>query len=193
MILLIDNYDSFTFNIVQYIRQLQYEVTVIRNDALTIEEIRAMQPAAIVLSPGPGTPNDAGICLEVVKQLHREFPILGICLGQQIIAQAFGAIVKKAQMPMHGKVSLLTHDAQGIFANLANPTPVARYHSLIVDDLPTQLIATAHAENGEIQAIRHISKPIEAVQFHPESILTTEGMHMLSNFFQHTIKRDDFA
>lgn len=183
MILLIDNYDSFTFNIVQYLRQLQFDVHVARNDELTIEDIRHLQPEAIVLSPGPGTPDDAGISLEVVQALHTEIPILGICLGQQIIAQAFGATVKKASRPMHGKVSHITHNETGMFAAIPSPTPVARYHSLIVTDLPPSLVATAYSEEGEIQAIQHTTSKMAAVQFHPESILTTHGLQMLENFF----------
>lgn len=188
MILLIDNYDSFTFNIVQYIQQLRYDVRVVRNDAITIDEIDALAPAAIVLSPGPGTPDDAGISLAVVDAFAQQIPIFGVCLGQQIIAQAFGATVTKAQAPKHGKVSSITHDGQGIFRNIQNPTPVGRYHSLIVTELPNCLVATATSEEGEIQAIRHVDSPIEAVQFHPESILTTDGLQMMHNFFTTYIK-----
>ncbi len=188
MILLIDNYDSFTFNIVQYIRQLNYEVMVVRNDELTVAQIRALAPEVIVLSPGPGVPDDAGICLAVVQELYMEIPILGVCLGQQIIGQAFGATVKKAVQPMHGKQSMIEHDGQGIFTGLPNPTAIGRYHSLVVDDLPVSLLATAYSEDGEIQAIRHLHAPMEAVQFHPESILTTAGLQMLGNFFKQHVK-----
>lgn len=188
MILLIDNYDSFTFNIVQYIQQLQYDVRVVRNDEVTIEQIRALAPDAIVLSPGPGTPDDAGISLEVVEALAMTVPIFGVCLGQQIIAQAFGATVEKALRPMHGKTSLITHDGQGIFTNIQNPTAIGRYHSLIVKHLPDCLTATATTAEGEIQAIRHHELRIEAVQFHPESILTVDGLQMIDNFFKTYVK-----
>ncbi|CDQ40431.1 MULTISPECIES: anthranilate synthase component II [Virgibacillus] len=185
MILVIDNYDSFTFNLVQYVKQLDHQVKVIRNDAITIEEIRQLQPSAILLSPGPGTPDNAGICLDLVHFLHQEIPIIGICLGHQIIAQAFGAAIQKAQQPMHGKVSELYHDNQGIFTNLNNPLRVTRYHSLIVNDisLPNCFDISATTMDGEIMAIRHKQYSIEGIQAHPESILSDQGLLLLQNFF----------
>jgi para-aminobenzoate synthetase component II len=188
MLLVIDNYDSFTFNLVQYIREIGEEVVVKRNDQLTIEEIEVMKPDQILLSPGPGNPDSAGICLEVVKRLHVEFPILGVCLGQQIIAQAFGGRIIKAQQPMHGKTSVILHDERGVFGNLASPLQVARYHSLVVDELslPPCLEITAKSEDGEIMAIRHKQYKIEGVQFHPEAILTEHGLEMLRNFIKNS-------
>ncbi|MEE1131583.1 MAG: aminodeoxychorismate/anthranilate synthase component II [Caryophanon sp.] len=183
MILLIDNYDSFTFNIVQYLQKLQYNVKIVRNDTITLDDIRALAPQAILLSPGPGTPNDAGISLDVVKIFATTIPIFGVCLGQQIIAQAFGASIVKAAAPMHGKTSVITHDGRGIFTNIKSPTIVGRYHSLTVTDLPNCLHASATTAQGDIQAIRHRTLPIEAVQFHPESILTVDGLRMIDNFF----------
>ncbi|API93650.1 aminodeoxychorismate/anthranilate synthase component II [Virgibacillus pantothenticus] len=185
MILMIDNYDSFTFNLVQYIKQLDFEVHVVRNDAITVEEIQHMQPTAIVLSPGPGTPNSAGICLEVVAKLHQQFPILGICLGHQTIAQAFGATIEKAKEPMHGKVSLITHDNRGMFHNLMNPLAVTRYHSLIVNKatIPACLKTSATTKDGVVMALRHKKYPIEGIQAHPEAILSECGIELLKNFF----------
>ncbi|OLS40430.1 aminodeoxychorismate/anthranilate synthase component II [Bacillus sp. MRMR6] len=188
MLLVIDNYDSFTFNLVQYIREIGEDVVVRRNDKLTIEEIEALNPDQILLSPGPGNPDSAGICLEVVKRLHSSFPILGVCLGQQIIAQAFGACIIKAQQPMHGKTSQIIHDGTGVFHELASPLQVARYHSLIVDEatLPTCLEISAKSEDGDIMAIRHQQYYVEGVQFHPEAILTEQGLEMLRNFIENS-------
>ncbi|CRK84983.1 anthranilate synthase component II [Neobacillus massiliamazoniensis] len=186
MIVVIDNYDSFTFNLVQYIRTMGEEVVVIRNDQLSLDEIEQMQPDHILISPGPGNPDTAGLCLDVVKRFYREIPILGVCLGQQIIAQAFGGIVKKALKPMHGKTSFILHDQKNIFRDLLSPLQVTRYHSLIVDEssLPPCLEISARSEDGEIMAVRHKEFKVEAVQFHPESILTESGLQMLQNFFQ---------
>ncbi|WP_077704725.1 anthranilate synthase component II [Virgibacillus dokdonensis] len=185
MILMIDNYDSFTFNLVQYMRQLDLEVRIERNDAITVEEIQQLQPEAIVLSPGPGTPNSAGICLEIVTKLYQQFPILGICLGHQTIAQAFGATIEKAKQPMHGKVSLITHDNRRMFQNLNNPLAVTRYHSLIVnkESMPDCLETSATTKEGEIMALRHKIYPIEGIQAHPEAILSKSGIELLHNFF----------
>lgn len=185
MILIIDNYDSFTFNLVQYIRELGKKVIVKRNDQISIEDIKEMQPTHILLSPGPGNPNGAGICLDVVKTFQQQIPILGVCLGHQIIAQAFGGRVTKALRPMHGKTTMIDHDGKGIFQNTPNPLRVARYHSLIVDDpsLPNCFQISAITKDGEIMAIRHKEFQIEGVQFHPEAILTENGLEILANFF----------
>ncbi|WP_423802483.1 anthranilate synthase component II [Neobacillus sp. SAB-20_R2A] len=185
MILMIDNYDSFTYNLVQYIRKFGEEVVVIRNDQLTLETIEFMQPDSILISPGPGNPDTAGLCLDVVKRFHQEIPILGVCLGQQIIAQAFGGNIIKAAKPMHGKISSITNDKRGVFKGLPSPFQVTRYHSLIVEEstLPSCLEISARSEDGEIMALRHKEYKVEGVQFHPESILTENGMDMLRNFF----------
>lgn len=185
MILVIDNYDSFTFNLVQYIRNIGEEVVVIRNDQLTLETIEIMEPDFILISPGPGNPDTAGLCLEVVKRFHQEIPILGVCLGHQTIAQAFGGNVIKASKPMHGKISSIRHDKRGVFTGLPSPFQVTRYHSLIVEksSLPPCLEISARSEDGEIMALRHMEYKVEGVQFHPESILTDNGMDMLRNFF----------
>lgn len=184
MILVIDNYDSFTFNLVQYLLELNEELTIVRNDEVTVEGIRKMKVDSILLSPGPGSPDTAGVCLDIVRELHKEIPILGVCLGQQTIAQAFGGSVRKGLKPMHGKVSRITHDGRGIFHNLPSPLNVARYHSLVVEDLPACLEVTATTESGEIMGIRHKSFNVEGVQFHPEAILTEFGRDMLRNFFK---------
>lgn len=184
MILVIDNYDSFTFNLVRYLKELGEELTIVRNDEITIEEIRKMKADSILLSPGPGNPNSAGVCLDIVRNLHKETPILGVCLGQQVIAQAFGGVVRKAFQPMHGKVSTICHDGLGVFSGLPSPLNVARYHSLIAEELPECLTITAKTASGEIMGIRHKKYRIEAVQFHPEAILTEHGIDMLRNFFE---------
>lgn len=185
VILVIDNYDSFTFNLVQYLHQIGEETTVIRNDHLSLKDIEKMAPDHILLSPGPGNPNNAGICLDIVHSFYDKIPILGVCLGQQIIAQAFGGSIKKALHPMHGKVSYITHDQKSMFQNLPSPLPVTRYHSLVVDhsNLPECLDISAQTDKGEVMAIRHKEYQVEGVQFHPEAILTNNGLHMLKNFF----------
>ncbi|MDN4493526.1 anthranilate synthase component II [Ureibacillus aquaedulcis] len=185
MILVIDNYDSFTFNLVQYIQSVGEEVVVVRNDKISLEDIKEMQPDSILLSPGPGNPDTAGICLSIVKKFHQEIPILGVCLGHQIIAQAFGGKVHRASKPMHGKVEVIIHDGKHIFRNIPSPAPVTRYHSLIVDEssLPSCLEVSAKTEDNEIMAIRHKQFPLEGVQFHPEAILTENGLQMIQNFF----------
>ncbi len=185
MILLIDNYDSFTYNLYQQIASLGAEVEVVRNDAITIEGIRALQPQAIVLSPGPGTPDEAGICLEVVTQLQKEFPILGICLGHQTIVQAFGGEIIQAKEIMHGRMSPLMHKKEGLLINCSFETEVMRYHSLVAngENFPhTLLHVDAVTEDGEIMACHHRSLPIYGLQFHPESYHTDEGNQMIQAF-----------
>lgn len=186
MILMIDNFDSFTYNLVQYLMQLGREVKVARNNTLSLEDIRALNPDMIVLSPGPKTPQEAGICLSVVRELQDEFPILGICLGHQTIGQAFGGTVQKGLEPVHGKVHPIRHRDQGVFKGLKNPINVTRYHSLVVDreTLPDCLEITAETLEGEIMGLRHKNKLIEGVQFHPEAILTENGLDMLANFLR---------
>ncbi|MCG1028095.1 aminodeoxychorismate/anthranilate synthase component II [Virgibacillus halodenitrificans] len=186
MIFVIDNYDSFTHNIVQYLKQLDLEIRIKRNDEITIKEIEEMEPSHILISPGPGCPDQAGICLEVVEHFYKQLPIFGVCLGHQVIAQAFGASVIKAEQPMHGKVSSIQHDGKGIFQGLNNPLTVTRYHSLVVDTttVPDCLHLTARTNKGEIMALRHSLYPIESIQSHPEAILTEQGLEIFKNFFK---------
>ncbi|RFF32138.1 aminodeoxychorismate/anthranilate synthase component II [Wenzhouxiangella sediminis] len=185
---MIDNYDSFTYNLVQYLGELGADVHTVRNDAIDIAGIREMNPDRIVLSPGPCTPNEAGVCLAVVKELAGEYPILGVCLGHQAIGQAFGGEVVRAREVMHGKVSHMHHTDKGVFAGLGNPFEATRYHSLIVarESLPDCLEETAWTERGgerdEIMGFKHKELPVEGVQFHPESILTRHGHELLKNF-----------
>ncbi len=188
-VLMIDNYDSFTYNLVQYLGELGADVHTVRNDAIDIAGIRQMNPERIVLSPGPCTPNEAGICLEVVKELAGVYPILGVCLGHQAIGQAFGGQVVRAREVMHGKVSAMHHTGQGVFAGLNNPFEATRYHSLVVarESLPDCLEETAWTvrdggSRDEIMGFRHKDLPVEGVQFHPESILTQHGHDLLKNF-----------
>lgn len=189
MLLMIDNYDSFTYNLVQYFQRLDVDVKVVRNDELSIPEIRQLKPQYVVISPGPCSPNEAGVSLELVKQLKGVFPILGICLGHQTIAQALGGNIVRAKQVMHGKTSKIIHTSQGVFNNLPSPLEVCRYHSLIVEkeSLPPELHVTAWSEDAtgqrdEIMGIRHASMALEGVQFHPEAILTQSGLALLSNF-----------
>jgi anthranilate synthase/aminodeoxychorismate synthase-like glutamine amidotransferase len=184
MVLLIDNYDSFVFNLARYFRELGCEVVVCRNDRLTTSEVATMQPSAIVLSPGPCTPNEAGISLEVVRQFGPTIPLLGVCLGHQTIAAALGGEVVRAVEPIHGRTSLVEHDGQRLFAGLPNPLMATRYHSLIVPEatLPTCLRPTARTHDGVLMALEHIEWRTFGVQFHPESVLTTGGHHLLQNF-----------
>jgi anthranilate synthase/aminodeoxychorismate synthase-like glutamine amidotransferase len=184
MILMIDNYDSFTYNLVQYIGQLGGEVVVHRNDVISIDEIRQLKPNAIVLSPGPCTPKEAGISVEVIKELGATIPILGVCLGHQAVGYAFGGEVIRAQRIMHGKTSQVINDGRTIFQGLPNPFVAGRYHSLILerDSLPDCFEISAETEEGEIMGIRHKELPVEGVQFHPESILTPNGKRLLKNF-----------
>ena len=184
MILMIDNYDSFTYNLVQYLGELGAEVVVRRNDAITLEEISRMNPSAVVISPGPCTPKEAGISLSLLSRFAGSFPILGVCLGHQSIGAAFGGEVVRADRVMHGKASPIEHDGRTIFAGLSNPFDATRYHSLIVrrTTLPACLEVSAWTREGEIMGLRHRELPIEGVQFHPESILTLEGRRLLENF-----------
>ncbi len=185
MILVIDNYDSFTHNLVQFLGELGYTMEVRRNDAVTLEEIGAMKPDQIVISPGPGTPDDAGISVDLVKQFYQQIPILGVCLGHQAIGQAFGGRVVRARQIMHGKVSPIEHNQKGLFHNLPSPLTATRYHSLIVQEpLPDCLEITARGKDAEVMALRHKEYPVVGVQFHPESILTEYGHEMLRNFLQ---------
>ncbi|EAB5820247.1 TPA: aminodeoxychorismate synthase component 2 [Salmonella enterica subsp. enterica serovar Infantis] len=186
MILLIDNYDSFTWNLYQYFCELGAEVLVRRNDALTLAHIDALNPQKIVISPGPCTPNDAGISLAVIRHYAGRIPMLGVCLGHQAMAQAFGASVVRAAKVMHGKTSSVTHNGQGVFRGLPSPLTVTRYHSLIVDPatLPECFEITAWSETQEIMGIRHREWDLEGVQFHPESILSEQGHALLENFLQ---------
>jgi anthranilate synthase component 2 len=184
MLLMIDNYDSFTYNLVQYLGELGETVRVIRNDEMTVAEIGRLEPARIVLSPGPCTPNEAGVSLEVIDRFKERIPILGVCLGHQAIGQAFGGRVVHAQTLMHGKVSRIHHSGNGVFTGLPTPYEATRYHSLAIEraSCPADLEVTAWTDDGEIMGVRHRSLPVEGVQFHPESILTQHGHALLRNF-----------
>jgi anthranilate synthase/aminodeoxychorismate synthase-like glutamine amidotransferase len=185
VILVIDNYDSFTYNLVQYLGELGTKPLVRRNDEITLDEIAALAPTQIVISPGPGRPEQAGITIEVIRRFGPSIPLLGVCLGHQAIGMAFGGSVVRASVPMHGKTSTITHDGRGVFAGIASPFAVARYHSLVVerDGLPADLEVSAQTEvDGTVMALRHKTYPIHGVQFHPESIMTREGPHLLRNF-----------
>ena len=184
MILMIDNYDSFTYNLVQYLGVLGSEVEVHRNDKITLDEIESMKPERIVISPGPGTPQSAGITISMIERFHSKLPILGVCLGHQAIGAAFGGRVLHAARIMHGKTSEISHDGRGVFRDLPDPITATRYHSLAVErkSLPSCLEVSAEAEDGEIMGLRHREYPVEGIQFHPESILTKEGMNILKNF-----------
>ncbi len=184
MILMIDNYDSFTYNLVQYLGVLGAEVEVRRNDKVTLDEIETMKPERIVISPGPGIPQSAGITISMIERFHPKVPILGVCLGHQAIGAAFGGRVLHAARIMHGKTSEISHDSKGVFRDLPDPITATRYHSLAVEreSLPSCLEVSAEAEDGEIMGLRHRQYPVEGIQFHPESILTKEGMNILRNF-----------
>jgi anthranilate synthase/aminodeoxychorismate synthase-like glutamine amidotransferase len=186
MILLIDNYDSFVFNLARYVVELGYKMDVYRNDKISLKDISNMAPSHIIISPGPCSPNEAGICLELIQQFMDTIPILGVCLGHQAIAQACGGKVVRALHPKHGKSDKVHHDGTGIFSNLPNPLKVARYHSLIVENgsLPQEVKVTAATTENEIMAIQHQSYPMVGVQFHPESVLTEYGHAMLQTFLQ---------
>jgi anthranilate synthase component II len=184
MLLMIDNYDSFTYNLVQYFGELGADVHVYRNDAITVDQIAIWQPERIVISPGPCTPNEAGISVPVIQRFAGVIPILGVCLGHQAIGQAFGARIVRAQRVMHGKVSAVTHDGRGVFAGIPSPLAATRYHSLAIErsSLPACLEVAAESEDGEIMAVRHRELAVEGVQFHPEAILTEHGHALLQNF-----------
>lgn len=183
-ILVIDNYDSFTYNLVQHLGELGAEIEVVRNDKATVEEIEAMKPEKIVISPGPCTPNEAGISIELIQKLGPKIPILGVCLGHQAIGQALGGKVVRALVLMHGKTSEITHKGEGVFHGLPSPLTATRYHSLIIEreSLPESLAITAESEDGIVMGVKHKEWPLEGVQFHPESVLTTTGKDMLRNF-----------
>lgn len=184
MILVVDNYDSFTFNLVQYLAELGAEVVVRRNDEVTLEEIEALAPAGLVISPGPCTPREAGISVPAIQRFAGRIPLLGVCLGHQAIGAAFGARIVRAPRLMHGKTSRIHHDGRGIFTGLPNPFVATRYHSLVIDEatLPDALTVTARSEDGVIMGVRDRTGLVEGVQFHPESILTTVGKDLLRNF-----------
>jgi anthranilate synthase component 2 len=186
MVLMIDNYDSFTFNLVQYFGELGAEVKVFRNDELTVGRIEALSPSHVVISPGPCTPNEAGVTLAAIERLAGRIPILGVCLGHQAIGQAFGGKVVRAKQVMHGKVSRISHDGKGVFTKVENDFVATRYHSLVVEreSLPDCLEITAQSEDGEIMGLRHKRLAVEGVQFHPEALLTEHGHKMLENFIK---------
>ena len=186
MLLLIDNYDSFTWNLAQYLGELGAEVNVYRNDAVTVGEIKAWQPTHLVISPGPCTPNEAGISVAAIREFAGRIPILGVCLGHQAIGQAFGGRIVRAQRVMHGKLSAVTHDGRGVFTGLPSPLTATRYHSLAIEraTLPACLEVSATSEDGEIMGVRHRELAVEGVQFHPEAILTEHGHALLANFLQ---------
>lgn len=186
MILLIDNYDSFVHNLARYFERLDVETLVVRNDATTVAEVRRISPQAIVLSPGPCTPTEAGCGVEIARELHREFPILGVCLGHQIIAAAFGAKIVRANEPMHGRTSQVTHNDSRLFEDVPKVLQVCRYHSLVVDEntLPEEFLVTARTDDGTIMSIEHVKLPVVGVQFHPEATLTEHGYQILANFLR---------
>jgi anthranilate synthase/aminodeoxychorismate synthase-like glutamine amidotransferase len=187
MVFVLDNYDSFTYNLVQYLGELGADVVVKRNDEVTVADIAALKPERIVLSPGPGRPEDAGVMMDLIKELGQTTPIFGVCLGHQAIGAAFGGSVVRAAAPMHGKTSTIEHNSRGVFTGITAPFDASRYHSLVVaqDDLPEQLEVTARTSgDGVIMGLRHRTLPIHGVQFHPESILTSEGRKILRNFLE---------
>ncbi len=186
LVLVIDNYDSFTYNLVQYLGELGEDVMVRRNDEITLAEIAPLSPVAVVLSPGPGTPSDAGICKDLLVELGPTLPILGVCLGHQCLGEAFGGTVRRASQVMHGKVSRVTHAEQSVFRGIPSPFAATRYHSLVVDreNLPADLEVTAWTDDGTVMGLRHRQYPLAGVQFHPEAILTEHGHELLANFLQ---------
>src|SRR3954468_16370598 len=192
MIVMIDNYDSFTYNLVQYLGELGAEVSVYRNDEISVDEIEALAPTHLVISPGPCTPDDAGVTLGAIQRLAGKMPVLGVCLGHQAIGQVFGGKVVRARQVMHGKVSRIRHDGAGVFSAIPDDSVATRYHSLVVEraTLPECLAVTAQAEDGEIMGLRHRSLPVEGVQFHPEALLTQHGHKMLQNFIEANSKEE---
>lgn len=186
MTLVIDNYDSFTYNLVQYLGELGANPLVFRNDQITIAQMEALSPERLVISPGPCTPREAGISVEAIRHFAGKIPILGVCLGHQSIGAAFGGRIVRAKRLMHGKTSIIQHDGKTIFAGIPNPFEAVRYHSLVIDpeNVPECLVVTAHSEDGEIMGVRHKQYPIEGVQFHPESVATTYGKRLLENFLR---------
>ncbi len=194
MIVLIDNYDSFTYNLVQRLGEIDpsIELTVARNDQITLETIEALAPSRIIISPGPCTPNEAGISCAVVERFAARVPLLGVCLGHQSIGQVFGGQIVRAPRIMHGKTSMIHHDGKGIYQGMPNPFEATRYHSLVIEPscVPPELEVVARTEEGEIMGVRHARFPIEGVQYHPESFLTTAGITLLRNFLEHGIARD---
>jgi anthranilate synthase component 2 len=189
MVLVIDNYDSFTFNLVQYLGELGAEVAVVRNDAKTVREIAAMRPDRVVISPGPGRPEDAGVTMDVIRELGSNTPILGVCLGHQAIGAVFGGSVIRAPAPMHGKTSMIEHDGKGVFRGIDSPLVASRYHSLVVAEstVPADLEITARSQDDNtVMGLRHRTLPIHGVQFHPESVLTDAGHRLLRNFLEVT-------
>jgi anthranilate synthase/aminodeoxychorismate synthase-like glutamine amidotransferase len=186
VVLVIDNYDSFTYNLVQYLGELGEEVLVRRNDEITLPEIAPLSPVAVVLSPGPGTPADAGICKDLLVELGPTMPMLGVCLGHQCLGEAFGGTVRRASQVMHGKISRVTHTEQSVFRGIPSPFAATRYHSLVVDreNLPADLEVTAWTDDGTVMGLRHRQYPLAGVQFHPEAILTEHGHELLANFLQ---------
>ena len=189
MLLLIDNYDSFTYNLYQYLGELGAEVEVVRNDAVSLEDIDQMAPERIIISPGPGNPGEAGISKDAIRRFAGRVPILGVCLGHQCIGEVYGGIVEGAGEILHGKVSRVTHDGRGVFAGLPSPIEATRYHSLAIrpDSVPDVLEVSARSESGVIMGVRHRALPVEGVQFHPESILTPDGKAILRNFLEFTV------
>ncbi len=186
MIIVIDNYDSFTYNLVQYLGEMNVELKVFRNDKITVDEIRYLKPDAVVISPGPCTPKEAGISVPLIQELHREFPILGVCLGHQSIGEAFGGMVVKAPTVVHGKTSAIIHDGKGIFKSIPDKFQATRYHSLVIDPgkLPSDLEVTARTDDNVIMGVQHKKYPVFGVQFHPESIATEHGKVLLRNFVE---------
>ena len=186
MILVIDNYDSFTYNLVQYLGELGADVEVRRNDAISLDEVEALAPAQIVISPGPCTPSEAGISVALIERFAGRTPILGVCLGHQAIGQAFGGRIVRAKQVMHGKLSAIAHDGRGVFAGIPTPFQATRYHSLAIEpaSVPESLAVTARTDDGEIMGVRHREYAVEGVQFHPEAILTEHGKRMLGNFLE---------
>lgn len=190
MVLIIDNYDSFVYNLARYVMELGYETRVVRHDDISVDEIERLEPQAIIISPGPCSPDEAGVSLAAANHFARKLPIMGVCLGHQVLAQVFGAHVGRSQHPRHGKTSLVYHDEQGVFAGLASPMQATRYHSLSVwaGNFPhDELYVSAYADDGEIMALRHRYLPLTGVQFHPESVLTQSGKTLLANFLNHEV------